>query len=54
MTYITGTNNNVSRVNIGPGNDLLPYGTKPLPEPMLTYHRYGPLAFFRGNYYEMI
>ena len=25
-------------VNIGPGNGLLPNGTKPLPEPMLTYH----------------
>ena len=24
-------------VNIGSGNDLLPDGTKPLPEPMLTY-----------------
>ena len=23
-------------VNIGPGNGLLPYGTKPLPEPILT------------------
>ena len=23
-------------VNIGSGNDLLPDGTKPLPEPMLT------------------
>ena len=26
------------RVNIGPGNGLLPDGTKPLPESMLTYH----------------
>ena len=25
-------------VNIGSGNGLLPEGTKPLPEPMLTYH----------------
>ena len=25
-------------VNIGLGNGLLPDGTKPLPEPMLTYH----------------
>ena len=24
---------------IGSGNDLLPDGTKPLPEPMLTYHQ---------------
>ena len=27
------------RVNIGSGNGLLPDGTKPLPEPMLTYHQ---------------
>ena len=26
-------------VNIGSGNRLLPDGTKPLPEPMLTYHQ---------------
>ena len=26
-------------VNIGSGNGLLPEGTKPLPEPMLTYHQ---------------
>ena len=25
-------------VNIGSGNGLFPGGTKPLPEPMLTYH----------------
>ena len=25
-------------INIGSGNGLLPDGTKPLPEPMLTYH----------------
>ena len=25
--------------NIGSGNGLLPDGTKPLPEPMLTYHQ---------------
>ena len=24
-------------VNIGSGNGFVPYGTKPLPEPMLTY-----------------
>ena len=29
-------------VNIGSGNGLLPDGTKPLPEPMLTYHQWGP------------
>ena len=33
-------------VNIGSGNGLLPDGTKPLPEPMLTYHQYGPVSFF--------
>ena len=26
-------------VNIGSGNGLLPDGTKPLPEPMLTHHQ---------------
>ena len=26
-------------VNIGSGNGLLPNGTKPLPEPILTYHQ---------------
>ena len=29
-------------VNIGLGNGLLPYGTKPLPEPMLTDHQWSP------------
>ena len=29
----------LSLVNIGPGNGLLPDGTKPLPDPMLTYHQ---------------
>ena len=28
-----------TRVNIGSGNGLLPDGTKPLPEPMLTYYQ---------------
>ena len=28
-------------VDIGSGNGLLPDGTKPLPEPMLTYHQKG-------------
>ena len=26
-------------LNIGSGNGLLPDGTKPLAEPMLTYHK---------------
>ena len=29
----------INWVNIGSGNGLLPDGTKPLPEPMLTYHQ---------------
>ena len=32
--------------NIGSGNGLLTDGTKPLPEPMLTYHQKGFVAFF--------
>ena len=32
-------------VNIGSGNGLLPDGTKPLPEPMLTYHHWSLVAF---------
>ena len=33
-------------VNIGPGNDgLLPDSTKPLPEPIVTYHQWGFMAF---------
>ena len=31
--------------NIGLNNDLLPDGMKPLPEPMLTYHQWGSVAF---------
>ena len=30
-------------VNIGSGNGLLPDGTKPLPEPMLSDHQLNPL-----------
>ena len=40
-------------VNIGSGNGLLPDGIKPSPEPMLTYHQYGPIVStseqFHGN-----
>ena len=32
-------------VNIGSSNALLPDGTKPLPEPMLTDHKWSPLTF---------
>ena len=35
--------NNFSQ--IGPGNVLLPDGTKPLHEPMLTYHQQGSPPF---------
>ena len=35
----------LTRFNIGSGNGLLPDGTKPLPEPMLTYHQWGSVAF---------
>ena len=38
-------------VNIGSGNGLLPDGTMPLPEPMLTYHHYGPVMFIRGQFH---
>ena len=41
-------------VNTGSGNGLLPDGTKPLPEPMLTYHQLGPVAFIWGYYHKKI
>ena len=36
---------------IGSGNGLLPDGNKPLPEPMLTYHQWGQVAFFQGQFH---
>ena len=33
------------QINIGSGNDLVPDGTKPLPEPMLTSHQRCSVAF---------
>ena len=33
-------------VNIGSGNGLVPDGTNPLPEPVLTYHQEDPVATF--------
>ena len=30
--------------HVGSGNGLLPYGTKPLPEPKLTFHQWGNVA----------
>ena len=35
----------LDRVNIGSDNGLLSDGTKPLPEPILIYHQWSPLAF---------
>ena len=40
-------------VNIGSGNGLLPNGTKPLPEPMLTDHQLSPVTLISGQFYEM-
>ena len=39
-------------VNIGSGNGLLPDGTKPLPEPMLTDHQWGPETFILGQFHK--
>ena len=39
-------------VNIGSGNGLLPDGTKPLPQPMLTYHQKGVVTFFWGQFHS--
>ena len=36
-------------VNIGSGNGLLPDGTKPLPEPMLTNHH----TYYACNNWQM-
>ena len=41
-------------VNIGSGNGLLPDGTKPLPEPMLTYPKYSVSPIYRGRVYRGI
>ena len=39
-------------VNIGSGNGLLPDGTKPLPEPMLTDHQWSQLTFILGQFHK--
>ena len=39
-------------VSIGSGNGLLPDGTKPLPEEMLTYHKYGPVTLIWGQFHK--
>ena len=41
-------------VNTGSGNGLLLDDTKPLPEPMLAYQKYGPVAFIWGHYRKKI
>ena len=41
-------------VNIGPGNGLLPDDTKPLPEPMMTHHQEGLMAFILGQFRERL
>ena len=40
------------RVNIRSGNGLLPDGTKPLPESMLTDHQWGLMEFDGGSFTE--
>ena len=39
-------------VNIGSGNGLLPDGTKPLPEPMLTDHQLSPVKFILEQFHK--
>ena len=39
-------------VNIGLCNALLPDGTKPLPEPMLTDHQLSPMTFMLGQFHK--
>ena len=39
-------------VNTGSGNGLLPDGTKPLPEPMLTLHYWGSVAVIWEQFYS--
>ena len=39
-------------VNIGSGSGLLPYGIKPLPEPMLTDHQWSPMTFILEQFHK--
>ena len=39
-------------VNIRSVNGLLPDGTKPSPEPMLTYHQWSAVAFILGQFHK--
>ena len=38
--------------NVGSGNGLLPDGTNPLPEPVLTNHQWGLMAFIWGQFHR--
>ena len=42
----------VELVNIGSDNGLLPDGTKPLPEPIMTNHQWGLVAFTWGQFHR--
>ena len=42
----------IELVNIGSGNGLVLSSTKPLPEPMMTYHQWGLVAFTCGQFHE--
>ena len=39
-------------VNTASGNDLLPGGTKPLPEPLLTYHQWDFVAITKDQFHK--
>ena len=39
--------------NIGAGNGLIPDGTKPLLEPMLTDHQGSPVTFILGQFHKI-
>ena len=41
-------------VNTGTDYHLMPDGTKPLPEPMLTYHQLEHVTFVWGHYHQKI
>ena len=42
----------IDLVNTGSGNSLLPDGTKPFPEPMMTSHQWGSVAFTLKQIYR--
>ena len=39
-------------VDIGSGDDLLPDGTKPLPEQMFTYEYWGAVTLTSGKFHK--